>query len=159
GREAPLGAPAIGDLDGDGRPEIVLTTYVGTTYVVDAKGKAVAPWPKRLPPVLSCPLDPDPAKKPPPGVACAGYSHGWARGAYAAPVLADFDGDKKLEIVQAAFDGNVYVFHADGTALAGWPVAVHIDRASKRNRIMSTPLVTDMNRDGVPDIATGSNET
>jgi hypothetical protein len=32
-------------------------------------------------------------------------------------VLADFDHDGMPEIVQTAFDGNVYVWHGDGSAL------------------------------------------
>ncbi len=155
-REAAVGSPAIGDVDGDGQADIVFTTWVGTMYAVDRRGRSLPGFPHRLPTVVSCPLDT--AKPKPPG-ACADTKHNFARGAFAAPVLVDFDGDKKLEIVQAAFDGQVHILHGDATPLDGWPVLVHAPKAAKYNRIMSTPTVTDFNKDGIPDVATGSNET
>jgi len=153
-REAIIGSPAVGDLNGDKKNEIVVSTWSGTVYVVGADGQPLAGWPKRLPLVPSCPLDPD---KPKP-VVCMDTHHGWARGAGASPVLADFDHDGKPEIVQAAFDGNVYVWHYDGTPLAGWPVQLHDPQIPKYNRILSTPAVGDFNGDGVPDVLSGSNE-
>jgi hypothetical protein len=153
-RESVLGTPAIGDLDGDGKQEIVFASYSGTIYVVDAQGKDVAGWPKRLPLVPSCPLDP--AKSKP--AMCMDLLHGIARGTYGSPALADMDKDGKLEIIQPAFDGNIYVFHADGSALDGWPVLLHSPKTDKFNRIMTTPTVTDFNGDGIPDIVSGSNE-
>jgi hypothetical protein len=155
-REAGGGAPAVGDIDGDGSADIVFTTWVGTIHAIDRRGRALLGFPRRLPQVVSCPLD---TGKPKPTVACADTTHAFARGAFAAPVLVDFDGDKKLEIVQAAFDGQIHILHGDGTPLDGWPVVVHAPKAAKYNRIMSTPTVTDFNKDGIPDLATGSNET
>jgi MYXO-CTERM domain-containing protein len=84
-----------------------------------------------------------------------------ARGAFASPVLEDMDSDGKLDVVQAAFDGKIYVFSADGTALDGFPVRVHYEKGGKDQeygRIMTTPAVADFNGDGVPDILVGSNE-
>jgi hypothetical protein len=161
--EAIMNAPAVDDLDGDGKPEVVLSTWPGTIYVVDRSGKALPGWPKRLPLVPSCPLDPS---KPKPAGDCMDLRHSYSRGTYAAPVLADMDKDGKLDIIQTAFDGNIYVFHADGTPVAGWPVRVHFTRQSgnttlepdKANRIMTTPAVADINKDGFPEIITGSNE-
>ncbi len=153
-REAIGSAPAIGDLDGDGKPDIVFATWPGTIYVVDHAGKALPGWPKRLPLVPSCPLDPTVK----PTGDCMDIRHDLSRGTFAAPVLADMDKDGKPEIIQAAFDGNIYVFKADGSALAGWPVRVHTSRADKFNRIMATPVPVDLNGDGIPEIVTGSNE-
>ena len=153
--EAVVSAPAVADLDGDGKNEIALTTYAGTIYVVDKAGHPLAGWPKRLPLVPSCPLDTSKAKP----ATCAETTSKLARGAFASPVLIDMDRDGKLEIVQAAFDGNIYVFHADGTPLDGWPVAVHAPGSARLNRIMSTPALADYNGDGIPDLLTGSNET
>ena len=64
-----------------------------------------------------------------------------ARGAFAAPVLADMDKDGKLEIIQAAFDGNIYVFHGDGTpSPAGrWPSTTPASSAGRaRHRTASS---------------------
>ncbi len=162
-RESIMSGAAVDDLDGDGKPEVVFTTWAGTMYVVDRTGKPLAGWPKRLALVPSCPLDP---AKPKPAGDCMDLRHDYSRGAYAAPVLVDMDKDGKLDIVQAAFDGNVYVFHTDGSMVDGWPVRVHFSRKvgnttlepDKANRIMTTPSVADLNKDGYPEIITGSNE-
>jgi hypothetical protein len=73
-------------------------------------------------------------------------------------VLVDLNNDNKPEIVQAAFDGNIYVWQSDGTPLPGWPVLLHGTRANAYNRILSTPAVADFNGDGIPDLVCGSNE-
>ncbi len=154
-REAIVTAPAVADVNGDGLPDIAFSTWGGTIHIVDSHGQPLPGWPVRLPLVPSCPLDPNKPKPPGP---CMDLLHGWARGAYAAPVLIDMDGDGKLELIQAAFDGNVYIFHSDGTALDGWPVAIHSTRVAKRDRVFTTPAVADFNGDGIPDLVTGSNE-
>ena len=154
-RESIMSAPGVADLDGDGQPEIVFSTWNGTIYVVDRAGNALAGWPKRLPLVPSCPLDPS---KPKPAGDCMDLRHGLSRGTYASPVLIDMDKDGKPEIVQAAFDGNIYIYKVDGTLLEGWPVRVHSDRTEKFNRIMTTPAAVDLNKDGIPELVTGSNE-
>jgi MYXO-CTERM domain-containing protein len=151
-------SPAIADLDGDGKMEIVLATYSGSIYVVGSDGKDRAGWPKRLPLVPSCTHDASQPKVDP----CMDEQTRIARGAFAAPVLADLDGDGKLDIIQAAFDGKVYAFHADGTALDGWPVEIHytgkLSAEPEKNRILTTPAVADFNGDGIPDLLVGSNE-
>lgn len=156
-RESMTATVAIADLDGDGKLEIVATTYEGTVYAIHSDGSVVKGWPQRLPEVPSCPLDVD--KKP--GEDCMDTTVRLARGAFASPVIEDIDGDGKLDIVQAAFDGKVYVFKRDGTALDGFPVRVHYEKGGKDqefNRIMTTPAVADFNGDGVRDILVGSNE-
>jgi MYXO-CTERM domain-containing protein len=153
-REAFVSSPAVGDLDNDGVLEIVASTWGGTIHVVDATGQARAGFPQRLPLIPSCPLD---ASKPRPS-ACMDVKNAVSRGTFAAPVLVDLDADGKLDIVQAAFDGKVYALRSDGLPLAGFPVEVHSPTALRRDRIMSTPAVADLNGDGVPDLVLGSNE-
>ena len=153
-----VATPAVGDLDGDGKLEIVVTSFGGTIGVIGSDGQMKAGWPVKLPYVPSCPLDPT-ATRP---AVCTDTAHILDRGAFASPVLADMDKDGKLDIIQAAFDGRIYVYKADGSTMAGWPVLVHytgrLAPNTEFNRVMSTPAVTDFNGDGWPDLVVGSNE-
>jgi len=155
-REAVDGSAAIGDLNGDGKPDIVFGSLEGTLYAIDSSGKDLAGFPQRLPLVPSCPLDPNVTR--PPGD-CMDLLHNVTRGSFASPVLADLNGDGKPEIILAAFDGNIYVFKGDGTAMAGFPVRVHSSLAYKYDHIITTPAVADFNGDGVPDLLIGTDET
>ncbi|WP_437644343.1 S8 family serine peptidase [Sorangium sp. So ce362] len=158
GREPILGAPAIADLDGDGAQEIAVSTWPGTIYVVGANGLLRDGWPVRLPEIPSCPLAPGaPASAP-----CMSEGARIARGASASPVIADLDGDGRLDVIQAAFDGKVHAFDANGRALRGWPVEVHytgpLAAEPARSRLLATPAVADFNGDGLPDLLVGSSE-
>jgi len=159
-RESLMSAPSIGDIDGDGKDDIVFGTWAGTVYAIHKDGTAVTGWPKRLPDVPSCPRGEQP--KLPDGVDCMDTANGLARGAFAGISLVDMNKDKKLDVVIAAFDGNVYVVDGAGTDLPGFPVRVDytgsLEKEKRVSRIVTTPAVGDMNGDGIPEIAVGSNE-
>lgn len=93
-------APAIGDIDFDGDPEIVVcgnrVPWInnGTVYAWDINGEPVDGWP----------------------VLFSGVGG-------SSPVLGNLDDDENtLEIVIAAKPNKVWVFTHDGTVLHGWPV-------------------------------------
>ncbi len=150
-------APAIADMDGDGKPEIVATTFSGSIYVIESDGTRRAGWPVRLPDVPSCPTDGSKPTGP-----CTSTEAIIDQGAFGAPVLEDMNKDGKLDIVQTGFDGKIYVFGLDGKLLPGWPVELHYDgklsKEPRRGRILATPAVGDFNGDGIPEILVGSNE-
>lgn len=96
------GAPAFGDIDGDGVGEIVVTTHVSSTF---ASGKIYA-------------FETD-------GTDVTGFPVTTVGGGVRSPVLADIDGNGTLEIiiaVRAWPEGLIYVFNGDGTVFPGWPV-------------------------------------
>lgn len=156
-------APAVADVDGDGMNEIVLTTYAGTIYVLEHDGTVKNGWPVRLPDVPSCSQDPDAPTEGP----CMGRidEERYAiidRGAFAAPVLEDMDQDGDYDIIQAAFDGKIYVFDASGERLPNWPVEVRYEGDLSDDpgpsRIFTTPAVADFDGDGLPEVLVGSNQ-
>jgi len=119
------GAPAFGDIDGDGVGEIVVTTHEiatfssGTIYAFEINGTNVSGFP----------------------VTTVG-------GGVRTPVLADLDGDDALEIIIAVRDwpeGFIYVYRGDGTVFPDWPQRMDYVPGS-------TVAVGDINGDEIPEI-------
>src|SRR5262249_56766538 len=103
------GGVAAGDLDGDRRPEVVAGSLAGKLYVWEQDGSRRAGFPVHTDPRFSARSARDRFNRLQPGL-------------LAAPVLADLDGDGRLEIVAAAMDRHVYVWRADGSPRPRWPV-------------------------------------
>lgn len=84
-------APAVADLDGDGRPESIAGNGVNTVSAYDHTGAAPDGWPK--------------------------VTGGWTVGT---PAVGDWDGDGSLEVAQPRRDGVLFVWTtAAGTATDG----------------------------------------
>jgi MYXO-CTERM domain-containing protein len=146
-RNTPAGATAaVGDIDGDGKPEVVVATWFGSVWAWHTDGSVVAGFPVQL--------DRDTL------AVAKDENHELQDGFFASPALADLDRDKKLEIIAAGMDGKLYVWHGDGSKASGFPVLIADPTGSpmQRQRIMGSPAVGDLNGDGVPDIVVGSNE-
>lgn len=128
GTQCSTSAPAIGDLDGDGFPDVVVSADVLAAYRNDGSG-----W---FTPFFDPPLQ----------IGTGVLS--------ASPVLADLDGDGDLEIVMAAQNGNLHILHHDGTPFSHggftWPKAAPA--------IFGTPVVADVDRDGRLDILAGAED-
>ena len=118
--------PVIGDVDGDGLPEIVVVGYsnisaserVATVFIYNASGGL-----KR-----SIPLS-------------GNVSYGTA------PALADLDGDSILEIIVQT-DSALNIVRGDGTNYPGWPVVW----GNGYWLGGSAPVVGDVDGDGLPEI-------
>ena len=156
-RHTPIGsAPAIGDIDGDGKPEVVVDDWHGYVWAYHSDGSVVSGFPVEL--------ERDSAALT---LAGGGGNDGAGTeledGFFAAPVLVDLDADGKLDIVVAGMDARVYVWKGDGSMLAGFPLLVQDpaqpEGKKARERIVDTPAVGDLNGDGIPDLVLGTNES
>jgi len=138
------GTPAIGDVDGDGMPEI-FASGTGSLSLIEADGSMVTGWPMAL-------------------------WHGDEQlERFTSGVLADLDADGDLESIIAggyrgtAVDDNndevsawffeVHALHHDGTPVTGWPQQLPPTRSVPF--ASSSPLVTDLEGDGVPEVVLG----
>lgn len=122
-----FGAPAAGDIDGDGEDEIVIHTFFfginGNLFALEKDGTNVPGFPI--------------------GVG----------GVFKAPCLADIDADGDLEIISVGNVGGigqVQVFDGDGSLLPGFPQALD-DITSG-----ATPAVADIDGDGEVEIVVPS---
>jgi hypothetical protein len=146
-RWSPIAAtPAVGDLDNDGSLEIVVASWYGKVWAFHADGSVVAGFP----------VDVDRDSAP----IAVNDKNELEDAFFASPVLADLTGDETLEIVAGSMDGKLYAWDAKGARVPGFPVVVQDPTAAEpqRQRIMTTPAVGDLNKDGIVDIVCGTNE-
>jgi hypothetical protein len=136
-----LATPAVGDIAGDRRPEVVAAGLDGRLYAWTARGRAVRGFPYRI--GLKRPAD-----------------RGRLDAAiYSSPALADLDGDRKLDAVFGAADQRVYAVKGNGRALPGWPVLARDGEDGDVAKILSSPAIGDLNGDGSPDVVEGTAES
>src|SRR5439155_22188781 len=83
----------------------------------------------------------------------------------AVPALGDLDGDAKLEIVVGTIDQKHYVWHADGSRMAPFPIQVFdpssasgVDAFAPR-AIIATAAIADVDNDGANEIVISTDET
>lgn len=120
------GAPAFGDIDGDGQGEIIVTnrgtTSGGYIYAYKKNGTTVSGFP---------------------------VNHGYSS---RTPVLADIDNDGKMEIItnkRIYPKGEVWIYKGNGTVYPGWPQSMdHVPASSS--------AVGDINGDNIPEIVAES---
>jgi hypothetical protein len=116
-----LEAPAVGDLFGDGRMEVVADDLQGNVYAWDSGGHLVFHQTSN-PSYSGAPLAGDPSW----AAQRAGVRERTEGGFLTSPVLARLDpaAGRGLDIVAAGEDRHVYAWHADGSAVNGFPVLV-----------------------------------
>jgi hypothetical protein len=133
-------APTVGDLDGDGTPEIVAAGRVRNPLqnhdivnmgliVVEPNGQRRTGW--TLIKLVGAPLYDSMMPKQ-------------------APALADLDGDGKLEIVVAFADGTIRAYRENGVQLWSY------DYAQGKKLFGGEPVIGDVNGDRQLDILFGT---
>jgi subtilisin family serine protease len=123
---------AVADAAGDSRPEIATTSsFLGGAWLLDAALLPLPGWPKRFPAAISQ-LSP--------------------------PVLADLDGDGKVEVIFTEGSGALvlYAYHGDGTPVAGFPRTLAPDAAAGTHGFQ--PVAGDVDGDGRLEVVTGTSE-
>lgn len=121
----PASSPAVGDINGDNSPEIVMESYTGL-YAWKANGDSIPGFPFMMP-------------------------NGDVN-SYSSPVLADVDGDNIREIIfgthVSGAGGYVYILKNNGTVLSGWPKQTN-------NWIYGPPAVGYVDNDNILDVVVG----
>jgi len=146
-RASIVSSVAVGDVDGDGSPDVVAADLEGKVYAWDVSGRLLRGFPVSTDPRFSRPEDRN----------ADNIVH---KGIFASPALGDLDGDGVRDIVVAAMDQHVYAWKGDGSLLPGWPVLARDLRQStpKGARIVSSPALGDLDHDHALDIVVGTNE-
>ena len=145
-------SPVFADLNADGRDEVVVGTDDGTVHALDSAGNDIAGWPRTTRP--------------------AAYWHAGSRTAVedaistpnapigvGAPVIADLDGDNRLEVAVADGNGDVTVWRANGEPLATMSVDPAFSTQSftdSTNRLkagfLASPAAGDLDGDGTLEL-------
>ena len=135
-------AVAVGDIDGDKKPDIVAATVGGHVWAFHVDGSVVNGFPVAI--------DFSAAKL------AVDANHPVADAISAAPVLADFDGHGVFSIVVASQEGKVYVWNGGGVRVSGFPVTDcrskfdrqyfrHTAASAHQNFGLCQPAVGDVN--------------
>jgi hypothetical protein len=161
-------SPAVGDVDGDGVPEVVVGSNACKFWLLRADGTVMPGWPKGI--TTSGDFPPSPVLADVTGngdleVVIAGktgrltiYDYlgnelpGWplnlGSDTYCSPVVADLDEDPDMEIAIGCHSGKIFGFDADGSLLAGWPIQTGAE-------VIGSPAICDLDGDGDNEVVAG----
>jgi hypothetical protein len=153
----PISGTAVGDIDDDGSLDVVATTNSGSVYAWSSTGKLLPGFPTSQNRYYAMNQVPTPRST-------VDGSRNPATGNWSPPVLADLNGDGKLEILESAFDGHVYAWKANGQTVPGWPVKIaptagalakagaDPDKLIRDPKLMFAPAVGDVLGTGHPQV-------
>ena len=175
-------SPAVGNIDGDANPEIVIGTQgtFGKVIALKRTGALVPGWPiNTMGQITASPALAD-LDNPPDGqneIIIASESDsvyvfrgdatnypGWPRAAMvnsgtartSSPVVADVNGDSLLDIIFAANNGQMHVWNRNGTPMPGWGAVFFGQDVLEADATQSTPTVADIDGDHQLEIVLGA---
>jgi subtilisin family serine protease/PKD repeat protein len=165
--------PAVGDLTGDGLPEVVARNNQGNVFVWQSDGTLLPGWPKRFSNyghVAVDDLDGDGRREivvtgssilvmDANGLARPGWPRSFPHWLTNSPAIGDVDGDGRKELVVKTVTGSgaMYVYRADGTLAPGWPQNVDPDLGASYGAD-SEPVLGDLDGDGASEIVVGGHD-
>ncbi len=127
-------APAVGDVEPDGIPDVAAVSWPTNLYLWNNKGQIKPGWPKNL--NVQSLIDPNPL---------------------GSVTMGDVDGDGDLELfVQCA--RAIFGFHHDGTEIVDGdsnPATIGVLRLTPTAYSYATPALADLNGDGMPELICG----
>ncbi len=162
-------SPALGDIDGDGQPEIVCGNDDHCLYAFRLNGSTVLGFPFETggdvySTAALCDLNGDGKLEIVfgsddgcvyvldfSGKSLPGWPKKTGHFVSASPCVADIDGDGRLEIVIGSWDQNLYVWRMDGTLLPGWPIDLGAT-------IWSSATAADLDGDGQMEIVVAADQ-
>ncbi len=162
-------SPSMGDINGDGRDEIIVGCKDGKIYAFDGRGQLVPGWPVTTGDnIAGSPAigDIDGDKRDEiiigsddgniyalngDGSAVPGFPVATGSTVRSTAAVADVDGDMRDDIVIGSSDGKVYALSGNGTSLIGWPVRLG-------GGVESSPAVADVDGDELPEVAVGADD-
>jgi len=132
----PIGDAGVGDLDGDGSPDIVTCVVSGTPmrrnflYAMRVDGTDLPGWPIEL---RDTSTD---------YYTCSGVP----------TLLADLDSDGHLDVIRAMNRGTIVAFDRHGAPLTGWPVRLGPDKNGRVREIGADLVSVDLEGDHRHDL-------
>ncbi|MDZ4805647.1 MAG: C25 family cysteine peptidase [Candidatus Eisenbacteria bacterium] len=169
------GTPALADMNGDGRPEVIVGMRDRKLHVFNPVNWTELPgFPyTTLGEITSSPAVGDIDNDGQPEIIFGASDSkvyalngdgtaatGWPQGIQlnedfdSSPAIGDLTGDGIPDVVTGASNGVVFAWRNNGTLLPGWPVLIK-DALGANVAVRSSPILVDVDANGIPEVLFG----